>query len=226
MSKRSANTKKHSITADEAQPRDDDQMSESMPVAEATDKSDIDSSVETPSKTATTASDENGGEKQAEDSSSDPPMSDQEQIEALRDEVEQLNNRWLRVSADYQNFVRRSHQNLMDARQQQTMDMAKALVTVLDHFDLALEVDLESTSTLTLMDGVKIVRDELLRTLERFGVVRIEVNSGDEFDPTRHEALMRQSADGVGANQVVAQLQPGYVLDDKTLRPAQVSVSE
>ena len=144
----------------------------------------------------------------------------------LETEMAQLNERLLRVSADYQNYVRRSQQNVTDARDQQLMQVARALVTVLDHFDRALEVDLETASAESVLDGMKIVRNELLATLDRFGVQRLEVHPGDAFDPTRHEALMRQPAEGIESSHVVAQLQPGYMLGDKTLRAAQVSVAE
>ena len=85
---------------------------------------------------------------------------------------------------------------------------------------------MENIAGQSLLEGVQIVRDELLRTLEQFGVVRLEVNVGDVFDPNRHEALMCQAGEGVEANHVVAQLQPGYILNEKTLRPAQVSIAE
>ena len=152
--------------------------------------------------------------------------SPQEQIDSLQKELGKVNARLLRVSADYQNYVRRSHQNVTNARDEQMIGVAKALVTVLDQFDRAIEVNCDETTTMSLLEGVKIVRDELLHALERFGVERLEVKCGEEFDPTRHEALMRQSAEDMDANHVVAQLQPGYLLGDKTIRPAQVSVAE
>ena len=160
------------------------------------------------------------------DAGKQEPLTPEQEIQNLRDELEQANQRLLRVSADYQNFVRRAQQNLTDACQQQVMDMTKALVTVLDHFDRTLEVDVENIAGQSLLEGVQIVRDELLRTFEQFGVVRLEVNVGDVFDPNRHEALMRQAGEVVEANHVVAQLQPGYILNEKTLRPAQVSIAE
>ena len=71
-----------------------------------------------------------------------------------------------------------------------------------------------------------IVRDELLKALSRFGVKRLEVAAGELFDPTRHEAMMRQASDEIDSNHVTSQLQPGYTLGDKTIRPAKVSVAE
>lgn len=147
-------------------------------------------------------------------------------VTALEKERDDLNDRLLRTMADYQNFARRAEQNVAVARDQQSMDIAKQLVTVLDHFDRALEIDPEKTTTQDLLQGVVIVRDELLRTLHRFGIERVEVAPGDVFDPNRHEALMRQPSEEVETNHVTAQFQPGYMLRDKIVRPAKVAVAE
>lgn len=155
------------------------------------------------------------------------PMADaaQQQIAALQSQRDELQSKLLRSMADYQNYARRAQQNVAEAKQQQLMDVAKALVQVMDHFDRALEVDPQKTSTEALLKGVEMVRDELVKTLEKFGITRIEAKTGDEFDPQRHEALMRQPAEGVASNHVAAQFQPGYALGELTVRPAKVSVT-
>lgn len=155
-----------------------------------------------------------------EDAAPGDPLS---QAEKERDEVQ---DRLLRVTADYQNFVRRSRQNITDARDQQLIDVARSLITVLDHFDRALEIDPEAVTAASVLEGVQMVRDELLKALERFGVRRMNVGRGDEFDPNQHEALMRQPVEDLDSNHIAAQLQPGYTLGDKTVRPAQVTVAE
>ena len=144
----------------------------------------------------------------------------------LQQQFDELQQRFLRVSADYQNFVRRSQQNIGTARDQQLMDIAKALVVVIDHFDLAMEVDPETTSTQSVLEGVAIVRDELLKALEGFGIQRLNVQPGEPFDPNCHEALMRQPSDDMETDRVVTQIQPGYILGEKTIRPAKVTVAE
>ena len=148
------------------------------------------------------------------------------QLEAAQREKDELQNRLLRTMADYQNLGRRAEQNVQSAREMQAMDIARAVVGVLDNFDRALEVDPEKVSGKDLLVGVQLVREELLRVLGRFGIERIDVKSGEAFDPNRHEALMRQKAEGDETGNVVAQLQPGYVLKDKTVRAAKVSVAE
>lgn len=143
-------------------------------------------------------------------------------VQAERDELEQ---KLLRTAADYQNYVKRSDQHRRQACEQQLMDLGRALVTVLDHFDHATVVDVHKASAQTVLDGIQIVRDELLRTLERFGIRRVDAARGEPFDPEVHEALMHRHDDEIEPGRVVAQLQAGYVLHDKTLRPAKVALA-
>jgi len=147
-------------------------------------------------------------------------------IEEMTRQRDELHERLLRVSADYQNYVKRAQANLLVNLDQQLMEIARELVTVLDHFDHALEVNPQNTPTQSLLDGVVIVRDELIRTLQRYGLEKIEVTPGDEFDPTRHEALIHQQAEGIQSNHIASQLQPGYTIKGKTIRPAKVSVAQ
>lgn len=150
----------------------------------------------------------------------------EEEFIDLAKKCSDLESKLLRAHADYQNVIRRSHQEVSNAREHQLMDVAKDLLTVLDHFDHAVAIDPQKSSAQDVLNGVMIVRDELMRTLERYGIQRLTVEPGDEFDPNRHEALMRQPSESHETNQVVSQLQSGYTIKDKTLRPAKVSVAE
>lgn len=145
-----------------------------------------------------------------------------DQLKAERDDFE---SKLLRVSADYQNFARRAQQNVNSAVEQKLMDMARSLVTVMDHFDRALEGQ-DKDEAAGVLQGVTMVHAELLATLNRFGIERLDVEPGTEFDPNRHEALMRQPSQDIASNHVTMQMQPGYVLGDKVIRPAQVGVAE
>lgn len=146
-------------------------------------------------------------------------------LSRLQSERDELESRLLRVSADYQNFARRAQQNVDAAVEQKLVEMARGLVTVMDHFDRALDTA-ESGEASGVLQGVTMVRDELLSTLNRFGIERLDVEPGTEFDPNKHEALMRQPSDAVESNHVTMQMQPGYVLGEKVIRPAQVGVAE
>ncbi len=144
----------------------------------------------------------------------------------MRAERDALEDKLKRTMADYQNFARRAEQNIVVARQQTVIEVARKLVAVLDHFDHALAADTETVSSADLLKGVGIVYDELMRTLASFGVQRVDVEPGELFDPNRHEALMRQSDTDIEADHITAQLQPGYMIDDLTIRPAKVSIAE
>ncbi|MEM8736860.1 MAG: nucleotide exchange factor GrpE [Planctomycetota bacterium] len=144
-------------------------------------------------------------------------------LQAERDELEA---KLMRTAADYQNYVRRSQQNLDATKQETLMKVAKSLVGVLDNFDRALELDPEVTSPADVHKGVESIRASLLQALEGFGLQKITVEPGDEFDPNLHEALMRQPVEGIASNHVAAQFMPGYVLKNQPVRPAQVSVAE
>lgn len=146
-------------------------------------------------------------------------------LEALQAERDELESKLLRVSADYQNFARRSQQNIQAAGEQKLMDIARAMTTVLDHFDRALQGQTKDEAQ-GVLQGVFMVHDELLATLNRFGIEQLNVEVGTEFDPNKHEALMRQPSDDIDSNHVTMQMQPGYLLGDKVIRPAQVGVAE
>lgn len=147
------------------------------------------------------------------------------EVEQLRQERDGLNEKLLRTMADYQNYARRARQDVVAAREQQVSEIAKSLLPVLDHFDRAMEVKDVDESVQSVLSGIQIVREELLKSLAQFGIEPMKVEVGDEFDPNFHEALMRQEAEGIESNHVATVLQPGYTLNGKSLRPAQVCVT-
>jgi molecular chaperone GrpE len=166
-----------------------------------------------------------------EDSEPDAAQADEEAVrvrqtmDVLQKERDDFYNRLLRVSADYQNFQKRTEQNLADAVRLARGDVLKVFIPVLDHFDTALAHEAQSEDAKALYEGVRIVRDELLKAMQCAGVQRIEVKPGDPFDPHLHEALMRHKVPGVEANHITMMMQPGYVYHHRTLRPAKVAVA-
>lgn len=144
-------------------------------------------------------------------------------VQAERDELEA---KLMRTAADYQNYVRRSQLNIEAGKQETLMKVARALVGVLDNFDRAMELDPEKTSSAEIQRGAASIQSALIQALESFGLKKINVNPGDEFDPNLHEALMRQPAEDIESNHIAAQFMPGYTLKGQPVRPAQVSVAE
>ena len=167
---------------------------------------------------------------ESQEQQQDQPLSEVEQLQLelaqAQDALAEADARVLRANADYQNMARRSIQSVNSARDEQTMAMARELLTVMDQFDHALEIDPQKTDSAALLEGVKLVRDTMMRAFESFGIKRLDVESGTEFDPMIHEAMMKQEAEGIDTNHVTMQLQPGYMLKEKTLRPAKVAVAQ
>ncbi|MEX2671208.1 MAG: nucleotide exchange factor GrpE [Phycisphaeraceae bacterium] len=149
----------------------------------------------------------------------------EEAMQSLEGERDKLFERLQRVSADYQNYMRRAEQELGRAIGRAQGDLLKHFLPVLDHFDNALASEPTGEEGKALHKGFAIVRDELLKVLKQAGVERLDVAVGEPFDPHRHEALMQQKVEGVEPGHVAASMQPGYVYGERTLRPAKVAVA-
>jgi molecular chaperone GrpE len=144
----------------------------------------------------------------------------------LAAELDALRDRSLRLHADFENFRRRAARERLEAEQYGHQNLVKELLTAVDNLDRAIDhasrsggAELES-----LLQGVELVRRDLLGALGRHGVARIEAR-GKLFDPARHEAMAQVVDESVAPNTVVDELQPGYLLRDRLLRPTRVIVS-
>ena len=157
-------------------------------------------------------------EAEAEAEAEESPM------EALQRERDELLARLQRVSADYQNYMKRAEQHRANDVDMAKGDAMKDLVPVLDQFDRALEAEPSGDEAKGLYEGMRMVREEMLKILEQIGVRRIDPEPGDRFDPHIHEAMMRQPAEGIDPNHVAQPFVPGYVYKHRTLRPAKVAV--
>lgn len=138
----------------------------------------------------------------------------------------------LRAMADFQNYQKRSLMNESIAKASGVAGVVTGVVTVLDHFDLALQQDITKVTAEQLIGGVKVIREELIRVLQLHGVGIVNPKPGDDFVPGIHEAIMQQHAEGIAPGKVVATFQAGYTLaggaaggGERVLRPAKVSVA-
>ena len=152
-----------------------------------------------------------------------------EQVEALQAELAALRSaedRLLRLTADFDNFRRRTLREKEEAHRYGNENLVKELLGTVDNLERAVEHarrgggDFES-----MLQGVELVQRELQGVLAKVGVVRIEA-SGEPFDPNVHEAVAQTEDGSVPANTVVQVYQPGYRLWDRMLRPARVVVSK
>ncbi len=107
----------------------------------------------------------------------------QQQIVKLQAERDDLNQRYLRTLADYQNSQRRALSNEKEAKQQGITSVVLNALTVLDHFDLALNQDPSKATAESIIAGVKVIRDELMKVLQNHGVQLIPAAPNGVFDP-------------------------------------------
>ncbi|MFO0857109.1 MAG: nucleotide exchange factor GrpE [Phycisphaerales bacterium] len=147
----------------------------------------------------------------------------------LRQELAEERSRNLRLMADYQNFQRRAASNEVVARQMGVSSVVSSIATVLDHFDIALSQTSTKTDPQQIIDGVKLIREELVRSLNKHGVHVEAPGMNSLFIPGKHEAIMQQAADGVDPGHVVTTFQAGFILREgeveRVIRPAKVSVA-
>jgi molecular chaperone GrpE len=148
-----------------------------------------------------------------------------EALAAAHAEIADLKSKLVRWQADFQNLQRRAAIEVRESRQNADADFAKSMLSVLDHFDMALSVDPTKTDSKSILDGVKITYDELKKILANRGIESFDP-TGKPFDPHQHEAVMQEPSDKHPPMTVTQTFQQGYKLDDRILRPAKVKVSK
>ena len=142
-------------------------------------------------------------------------------------ELKQAEDRLVRLQADFENFRRRANKERIEATQYGHQNLVKDLLGTVDNLERALDHarqseggDLES-----FLQGVELVQRELLAALTKHGVVCIEAK-GEPFDPAVHEAMAQTPDASVAPNTVIDEMQKGYKLRDRLLRPSRVVVSK
>lgn len=161
----------------------------------------------------------------SEEPAAESPAEELSPLAELQKQVEEKQNAYLRVLADFQNFQRRARENELRARDHGVSQVARSIVPVLEHMDLALGHDLRALPADKLADTVDILRAELLKALNQCGIERIEPAVGDEFNPTFHEAVMQMAVEQVAPGHVAQCLQAGYRFGELPLRSAKVAVT-
>ena len=130
-----------------------------------------------------------------------------------------------RALADFANYQRRAAESEARAAEAGVAQVVRSLLGVLDHLDLALDQRSEEITLKQLLGSVRMVRDELLKALAGHGLQRLHPSVGEEFDPHRHEAVMREPAGDVASDHIVSVVQTGYMMGEMVLRPAKVTVA-
>lgn len=148
-----------------------------------------------------------------------------ERCEAAEQRAEEEHDNFIRTLADFNNYRRRVREELEQARQFAIEDIVIRLLPILDNFERAIKAAEEIRDFDALHGGVILILRQLRDVLEKEGVKPIEAEEGQQFDPTRHEAAMRVDTEDYPDNAVIEELQKGYTLGEKVIRPSMVKVA-
>jgi molecular chaperone GrpE len=142
----------------------------------------------------------------------------------LSRQLADLQDRYLRLAADLENFKRRRAQERADSHRYSSEEAARTLLPVLDNLRRAVDHAPEGGAEDFFVNGLHLVVREFESALERLGVTPVPT-VGEPFDPALHEAVTGEESDEVERDTVVAEIQPGYRLHDRLIRPALVRVA-
>jgi len=139
-------------------------------------------------------------------------------------ELAAANDRLLRLQAEMQNLRNRTAREISDERRYAALPILRELLPVLDNIDRAIEAAEKAGEAENLLEGFRLVRQQLVATLANHGAEPIQA-LGQPFDPNFQQAILHQPSNDVPADTVTMVTQEGYKLHDRVVRPAQVIVS-
>lgn len=150
-----------------------------------------------------------------------------EELELLQNQNAILNEKLLRITADYQNMKRRSEEELSRAYKYDGEEIIKELLNIVDNFERAIKLDDTNLSDelSKFLEGFKMIYTNLINILNSKNVREI-VCLNEDFNPVSMNAVLTEKVEGTEPGKVVEVLQKGYVYNDKVIRPAMVKVSE
>ena len=154
------------------------------------------------------------------------PVKDLEvKLQAKEAEARETYDRLLRVSAEFENYKKRAAREMEDFRKFSNQSLIKEMLSVVDHLELAMiSTNGHKSIDKGLLEGLAMTHKEILKVFEKFNVTPISA-TGQTFDPTYHEAVMQEETDEFAENTVINELQKGYLIHDRLLRPAMVVVA-
>lgn len=160
----------------------------------------------------------------AEQGEAESGAQDDYRLAELAKQAEEHQQRYLRAQADFDNFRRRTAKEKEELAQYASMKLIDQLVPIVDNFERALAAAATNNDYDSLAKGVDMIFRQLSQTLEAEGLKAIAA-VGEPFNPEFHQAIMQVETDEYEEGIVVEEVQKGYMLKDKVLRPAMVKVS-
>jgi molecular chaperone GrpE len=148
----------------------------------------------------------------------------QEELAGKAEECKALNDKYLRLAAEFENYKRLTQRDQREQIRFGNEQLLKELLPVVDNMERAIKAARAKGSDSALVQGVELTLKQLSGVLAKFGVQAVET-AGQDFDPSAHQAVSYGPSNEVAANKILDEFQKGYRLHDRILRAAMVSVS-
>ncbi len=147
-----------------------------------------------------------------------------DEISSLKAELDKVNNQYIRLAADFDNYRKRQMQEREALLKYGAEETLKKMIEALDNIDRA-KASVENVEDVnTVKDSYNLVFKQIYDVLQKIGLEVIDTKD-KEFDPNMHEAVMQTPTSDYPENTIIAELQKGYKLGDKVLRPSLVNVA-
>jgi molecular chaperone GrpE len=149
----------------------------------------------------------------------------QAQLDSKEKEYKETFDRLLRTTAEFENYKKRTSREMDEFRKYANQSLLKEMLSVVDHIELAIQAaGAPSGADTGMLEGLNLTLKEFLRILDKFNVRPIEA-IGQPFNPQMHEAIMQEATDRLPENTIVREMQKGYTINERLLRPSLVVVA-
>jgi molecular chaperone GrpE len=149
----------------------------------------------------------------------------EKEIESLQEQIEEHKDGWLRTRADFDNYKKRIQRDAARSYQDAMTSVVKVFLSAADDLERALKNRPQGKEIESWISGIELIHQKLLTQMKNLGVERMDINSGDEFDPNIHEAITQEDHEEFKEGQIIDVVQPGYRISDRIIRPAMVRVA-
>lgn len=163
---------------------------------------------------------EQAAETAAEQTETEHPAA--QPAEDWKAKFDELNDRYLRMAAEYDNFRKRSQREREQSYNDAVSHAVKALLPTYDNLERAIKAETADTE---YKKGVEMTMTQLIESLKGLNVTIIEASAGTGFDPNFHNAVMHVEDDSLGENVIAEVFQQGFQIGDKVIRHAMVKVA-
>ena len=163
-------------------------------------------------------------ETEAETETETEEKREEEEIDKLKNDIENLNNQYIRLAADFDNYRKRQVQEREALLKYGAEECMKKVIEVVDNFDRAIAMVEKIDNIEKMKETFLILNKQLMESLTKLGLEQIK-SVGEKFDPNIHEAVMQTQTEEYPEETIIQELQKGYKMGEKVIRPAMVAVA-